>query len=187
MIRSRHLLAPLLGASLLLAACGGDDNDEGTASATTAVTDGTGGMAGDENEMNIVETAVAADDFSTLAAALEAGGLVDTLSNDGPYTVFAPTDAAFDALPAGTLDDLLKPENKGKLADILKYHVVKGEVMAEDVVELDEATTVNGKPIAITVSGSTVTLNGKAKVVQTDIKAENGVIHVIDAVLLPPA
>ena len=134
---------------------------------------------------DIVDTAVAAGSFKTLAKALTAAGLVDTLKGAGPFTVFAPTDDAFAKLPAGTLDDLLKPENKAKLAAILTYHVVAGKVAAADVVKLKTAKTVNGKDVTIAVAGADVTLNGTAKVTKTDIAASNGIIHVIDTVLLP--
>ena len=133
---------------------------------------------------DIVDTAVAAGDFKTLAAALQAAGLVETLKGPGPFTVFAPTDAAFAKLPAGTLDSLLKPENKAKLAGILTYHVVPGKVKAADVVKLTSAKTVNGQAVTINVADGKVTVDG-ANVVKTDIGASNGVIHVIDAVLLP--
>ncbi len=136
-------------------------------------------------EMDIVDTAVAAGNFKTLAAALEAAGLVDTLKGSGPFTVFAPTDEAFAKLPAGTVEDLLKPENKAKLTAILTYHVVPGKVMAADVVKLDEAKTVNGAMVHIKVDGGTVMVDG-AKVTATDVAASNGVIHVIDSVILPP-
>ena len=134
---------------------------------------------------DIVDVAVGAGDFNTLAAALQAAGLVDTLKGDGPFTVFAPTDAAFAKLPAGTVETLLKPENKDKLIAILTYHVVSGEVKAADVVKLTSATTVNGSDLAIAVSDTGVRLN-QANVIKTDIKASNGVIHVIDEVVLPP-
>jgi uncharacterized surface protein with fasciclin (FAS1) repeats len=133
---------------------------------------------------DIVDTAVAAGQFKTLAAALQAAGLVDTLKGKGPFTVFAPTDAAFAALPAGTLDSLLKPENKQKLTDILTFHVVAGNVKAADVVKLSEAKTVNGKSVGIKVDGGKVQVGG-ANVVKADIAASNGTIHVIDKVLLP--
>ncbi len=136
-------------------------------------------------EMDIVDTAVAAGQFKTLAAALGAAGLVDTLKGAGPFTVFAPTDDAFAKLPAGTVDTLLKPENKDQLVAILTYHVVPGTVMAADVVKLKEAKTVNGAMVKITVDGGKVMVND-AHVTATDIKATNGVIHVIDAVILPP-
>ena len=134
----------------------------------------------------IVDIAVADGRFNTLVAAVTAANLVDTLSGDGPFTVFAPTDDAFAALPAGTLDSLLLPENKQQLTDILLYHVVSGEVMASDVVGLSSAPTVLGKDIAITVKDGKVFLNDTVQVIITDIEASNGVIHVIDAVLLPP-
>jgi uncharacterized surface protein with fasciclin (FAS1) repeats len=135
-------------------------------------------------DMNIVETAAAAGQFQTLTAAVKAAGLVDTLSGAGPFTVFAPTDEAFAKLPAGTLDELLKPENKDRLTAILTYHVVSGKLMAADVVKLDEAETVNGQSIAIQTGDAGVMVND-AKVVTPDIAASNGVIHVIDSVLVP--
>jgi uncharacterized surface protein with fasciclin (FAS1) repeats len=141
--------------------------------------------AEDAPKKNIVETAVAAGSFNTLVAAVKAAGLVETLSGAGPFTVFAPTDEAFAKLPAGTLDDLLKPENKEKLAGILTYHVVSGKVMAADV-KTGEVATVNGAKAKLNVSADGVTID-KAKVVKTDIATSNGVIHVIDAVILPPA
>ena len=133
---------------------------------------------------DIVDTAVAAGDFKTLAAALQAAGLVDTLKGKGPFTVFAPTDAAFAKLPAGTVENLLKPENKAKLTSILTYHVVPGNVKAADVVKLSSAKTVNGQSVAIDASGGGVKVNG-ARVVTADVAASNGTIHVIDTVLLP--
>jgi len=136
--------------------------------------------------MNIVETAVADGRFKTLAAALGAAGLVDTLKGAGPFTVFAPTDDAFAKLPAGTIEELLKPEAKQKLTDILLYHVVSGKVMAGDVVKLTSATTVLGKDVSIAVKDGKVFLNNAAQVIITDINTSNGVIHVIDSVILPP-
>jgi transforming growth factor-beta-induced protein len=135
---------------------------------------------------DIVDTAVAAGTFSTLAAALAAAGLVDTLKSKGPFTVFAPTDEAFAKLPKGTVADLLKPENKAKLASILTYHVLAGEVMASTVVTMDgkKAATVNGASVSIGVKKGVVTVDG-ATVVTTDIKTSNGVIHVIDSVMIP--
>ncbi|HEV7280955.1 MAG TPA: fasciclin domain-containing protein [Pirellulaceae bacterium] len=133
---------------------------------------------------DIVAVAAGNDSFKTLVAAVKAAGLVETLQGKGPFTVFAPTDEAFAKLPEGTLESLLKPENKEKLVSILTYHVVPGKVMAKDVVGLDSAKTVNGKEVAIQVEGDTVMV-GKAKVVKTDVNATNGVIHVIDTVLLP--
>lgn len=134
---------------------------------------------------NIVDTAVTAGSFTTLAKALTAADLVSTLEGPGPFTVFAPTDEAFAKLPAGTLDNLLKPENKAMLRRVLTYHVVAGKVMAADVVKVSSATAVSGDTLSITASAGTVMV-GKARVVKTDIVASNGVIHVVDTVLLPP-
>ena len=133
---------------------------------------------------DIVDTAVAAGTFNTLAKALQAAGLVDTLKGKGPFTVFAPTDSAFAKLPAGTLDSLLKPENKQQLRRILTYHVVPGKVMAADVVKLNQAKAVSGDTIAVAAKGGAVTVDA-ARVTQADVPASNGVIHVIDAVILP--
>lgn len=137
-----------------------------------------------DDKPSIVEIATGNDDFSTLVAALEAAGLVDVLSGEGPFTVFAPTNAAFEKLPAGTVESLLKPENRQKLTDVLTYHVVSGKVYASDVVKLSEATTVQGSTIDITTSDDGVKVDD-ANVVTTDIKASNGVVHVIDSVILP--
>lgn len=135
-------------------------------------------------DKDIVDTAVAAGQFNTLATALTAAGLVDTLKGPGPFTVLAPTDAAFAKLPAGTVDSLLKPENKAKLTAILTYHVVAGKVLAADVVKLDKAKTVQGQEVKIVVGKDGVQVDN-AKVVKTDIVGKNGVIHVIDTVILP--
>jgi uncharacterized surface protein with fasciclin (FAS1) repeats len=136
------------------------------------------------HKSDIVETAVNAGSFNTLAAALTAAGLVDTLKGEGPFTVFAPTDEAFAKLPAGTVESLLKPENKAQLVDILTYHVVAGKVKAEKVVTMDSATTVQGGNVSIKVKDGTVYVDD-AKVIKTDIKASNGIIHVIDSVIIP--
>ncbi len=135
---------------------------------------------------DIVETAIAAGQFTTLAAALDGAGLVATLKGPGPFTVFAPTDAAFAKLPAGTVEDLLRPENKARLAAILTYHVVPGRVTAADVARLEEAETVNGETVEVRADGEAVMIND-AKVTAADVAASNGVIHVIDTVMLPPA
>ena len=137
-------------------------------------------------EKDIVDTAVEAGSFKTLAAALKAADLIETLKGKGPFTVFAPTDEAFAKLPEGTVETLLKPENKAKLAAILTYHVVAGKVEAKDAVKLKSAKTVNGASFNINVSDAGVMVD-KAKVVKTDIQCTNGVIHVIDAVILPAA
>jgi uncharacterized surface protein with fasciclin (FAS1) repeats len=136
-----------------------------------------------EDKKDIVDTAAAAGSFKTLCAAVKAAGLVDTLKGKGPFTVFAPTDEAFAKLPAGTVEMLLKPENKKKLTDILTYHVLAGKVMAADVKTM-EAKTVQGSSAMVKVADGKVTID-KATVVKTDIEASNGVIHVIDTVLMP--
>ena len=138
----------------------------------------------DEPTKDIVDTAVGAGSFKTLAKALEVAGLVDTLKGKGPFTVFAPTDAAFAKVPKETLDALLA--DKAKLTAVLTYHVVAGQVLAKDVVRLDSAKTVQGSDVAIKVADGKVMIN-QAKVLKTDIRTTNGVIHVIDAVILPPA
>jgi uncharacterized surface protein with fasciclin (FAS1) repeats len=135
-------------------------------------------------DKDIVDTAVGAGQFKTLAAALTAAGLVDTLKGSGPFTVFAPTDEAFAKLPAGTVETLLKPENKAKLVSILTYHVVSGKVMAAQVMKMSSAKTVQGTDVMVAASGGTVTVNN-ARVVKADIPASNGVIHVIDTVIMP--
>lgn len=137
-----------------------------------------------EKPKDIVDTAVAAGSFKTLAAALKAADLVATLKGKGPFTVFAPTDEAFAKLPKGTVEDLLKPENKAKLTAILTYHVVPGNVLAADVVKLSKAKTVQGSEVTIKVKDGKVMVDN-ANVTSTDIKCGNGVIHVIDAVILP--
>ena len=133
---------------------------------------------------DIVDTAVGAGSFNTLVAAVKAAGLVDTLKGKGPFTVFAPTDDAFKKLPPGTLEDLLKPENKEKLKGILTYHVVSGKVMAKDVTKMKSAKTVNGKDLTIATKDKAVMIDN-AKVTKADINCSNGVIHVIDTVVLP--
>ena len=141
-------------------------------------------IASSHTKMDIVDTAVKAGSFNTLVAAVQAAGLAETLKGEGPFTVFAPTDDAFAKLPAGTLDDLLKPENKDKLAAILTYHVVSGKVMAKDVMTMKEAETVNGQSVMVSMEADTVMIDN-AKVVTADIECSNGVIHVIDTVILP--
>ncbi len=180
MKRIQILLWALLAG--LIAACGGAaDGADSTTATTVAPATTTTAM---QEEADIVDVATEAGNFSTLLTAVEAAGLVETLQGDGPYTVFAPTDEAFAALPEGTLDGLLADTEA--LSQVLLYHVVPGEVMASDVVELESATTVQGEDIAITVDGDSVKVN-EATVVSTDIVASNGVIHVIDQVILPPS
>jgi uncharacterized surface protein with fasciclin (FAS1) repeats len=187
-MKFKSLSAVALAGALVLAACGDDGNDDeaadttAPAAATTeAMTEGTEAM---EEPGDIVAVASSTEGFSTLVAAVEAAGLVETLQGEGPFTVFAPTDEAFAALPEGVLDALLLPENQETLVKILTYHVVPGEVLAADVTA-GEVTTVEGQPITVTTDGG-VQLNGSANVVATDVMASNGVIHVIDAVILPP-
>ena len=134
---------------------------------------------------DLVAVAAGADNFKTLVAAVKAAGLVETLQGKGPFTIFAPTDAAFAKLPAGTVESLLKPENRDKLVAILKYHVISGKVLAADVKTM-EAKTVQGQRVKLVVSDAGVTVDN-AKVVKTDVMAENGVIHVIDTVIIPKA
>ncbi|WP_416208209.1 fasciclin domain-containing protein [Halomonas sp.] len=145
-----------------------------------------GSIQADDHGMkkDIVDTAAGAGQFETLVAAVEAAGLVETLKGEGPFTVFAPTDEAFGALPEGTVESLLEPENQEQLQAILTYHVVPGNIMAEDAMAADSATTVQGQDITITTMDGSVMIND-ATVVQADIEASNGVIHVIDSVLMP--
>ena len=173
--------AVAFAAALLFAACSSDGDDE-SATTTEAPTETTAAPDDGAAEANIVETAVAAGDFTTLVTAVEAADLAGTLSEDGPYTVFAPTDAAFEALPAGTLDELLAdPE---ALANVLTYHVVDGDVMAADLSDGMEVEALNGETLTITIDGDTVKVND-ATVTTADIVTSNGVIHVIDTVLVP--
>ena len=137
-------------------------------------------------QKDIVDTAVAAGSFKTLVTAVQAAGLVDTLKGAGPYTVFAPTDAAFAAVPKKTLDALLA-DPKGALTDVLTYHVVSGKVMAADLTDGQVITTVNGAPLKVTIKSDGTVMIGDATVVTADVEASNGVIHVIDKVLVPPA
>ena len=161
------------------AQCGGSNEASTKPSHKTSLV----AFVNEQADKDIVDTAVAAGSFKTLAAALQAAGLVDTLKSKGPFTVFAPTDEAFAKLPKGTLETLLKPENKAKLAAILTYHVVAGEVLAKDV-KTGAAVTVNGQRIELVAKDGKVTVDG-AKVTAADVKASNGVIHVIDTVILP--
>ena len=141
-------------------------------------------LSAQEAKKDIVDTAVAAGSFETLVAAVGAAGLVDVLKSEGPFTVFAPTDEAFAALPEGTVASLLKPENRDKLVAILTYHVVPGKVLSSDVVKLESAETVQGQSVSIAVNDGNVMIDN-ANVVAVDIETSNGVIHVIDSVILP--
>lgn len=173
----------VLALALALVGCGSSSSGESTASSGSSSTS----SGAEATTADIVDTAVAAGSFHTLVAAVQAAGLEETLRGPGPFTVFAPTDAAFAALPAGTVENLLLPENREQLRGILTYHVVSGRVMAADAAGLTSAPTVNGAsaPIAPGASGG-LTIGG-ANIVTTDIVCENGVIHVIDAVILPPS
>ena len=191
MKRSITLLVPAF--AIAIAACSAASSGASTPGASTpspaatiAATPSTAPSASAAAmAKDIVQTATEAGSFSTLLTAVEAAGLVETLQGEGPYTVFAPTDEAFAALPAGTLDGLLA--DKEALKKVLLYHVVSGAVSSEQVVGLTSADSVEGSPIAIAVKDGTVYLNDSAKVVTPDVMASNGVIHVIDQVILPPA
>jgi len=191
----RSRLLSLVAMTALVAACSGESESTTTeaaqASTTTTIAEEMTTTTAAESttseameEMSIVATAEAAGDFTTLLAAVEAAGLMETLEGEGPYTVLAPTDDAFAALPEGTVEGLL--EDPEALSDILLYHVVPGEVTSDQVVTLESATTAQGSDVSIRVEGDSVFVND-AQVIMTDIQASNGVIHVIDAVLLPPA
>ena len=174
----------LASAGLLFAAgCSSDSTDETDTAAATAEASPSAMESESSDAGTIVDVAVGNDDFSTLVAAVQAADLQDTLSADGPYTVFAPTNAAFEALPDGVLDKLLEPENKETLTEILTYHVVSGEVTS-DMIEPGDVKTVEGSTVTITTDGGEVMVN-EAKVETADVDASNGVIHSIDAVLLP--
>lgn len=140
----------------------------------------------EESGETIVALASSRDDLSTLVSAIEAAGLAEALSGEGPFTVFAPTNEAFEKLPEGTLEELLKPENANQLSAILTYHVVPQEALAADVASMTEASTLLGAPVSISAEGDAVMVND-ATVTETDIEASNGVIHIIDTVLLPPS
>jgi transforming growth factor-beta-induced protein len=189
MMKRLPFLALLLIATLILSACAAATPEPAPVIPETAATpepmpEPTATEEPAPAPQTIVDIAAADGRFTTLVAAVTAGGLVETLSSEGPFTVFAPTDEAFAALPEGTIDSLLLPENQQQLVDILTYHVVAGRVMAADVVTLTEAETVLGQTVSIRVEDGRVFVND-AEVIITDIEADNGVIHVIDAVLLP--
>ncbi|HET8617401.1 MAG TPA: fasciclin domain-containing protein [Acidimicrobiales bacterium] len=190
--RTARLSAGLLALGLLTAAACGDDGDGDSTASEQSGGEATAATEPDAMaEADVVDTAVEAGDFGTLVTAVQAAGLEETLRGEGPYTVFAPTDAAFGALPAGTVDTLLA-DPQGDLSNILTYHVVPGEVLAEDVAGLDgqPVTTVNGATFTVEVGddGSvslTDAAGNQVAVTQTDVEASNGVIHVVDAVLMP--
>ena len=187
MRRTPFLITAAAASVLLFAACGEDDATSSAASSPSAEAMS---QADDSSASSktITEIVAGNPEFSTLLAGVQAGGLAETLSGQGPFTVFAPTDAAFAQLPAGTLDTLLQPANKDQLSSILTYHVVPAEVMAANV-QAGEVTTVNGAPFSVGVDGGKVTITdgqgNQANVIKTDIDASNRVVHAIDAVLLP--
>ena len=189
MRRTPFLIATAAASVLFLAACSDDDQATSSSSPTAEATTPPAADSPASAE-TITELVAGNPEFSTLLAAVEAAGLAETLSGDGPFTVFAPTDAAFAELPAGTLDTLLQPANKDQLTAILTYHVVPAEVMAADV-EAGEVPTVNSAPFTVALNGQAVEITdgqgNQANVIETDIDASNGVVHVIDAVLLPAA
>jgi uncharacterized surface protein with fasciclin (FAS1) repeats len=180
--------AAALAAALVLTGCGTGSDDSDTAAQPSPTAEATQAMPEETTEAmeepgTIVEVAAGNEDFSTLVAAVQAAGLAETLSGEGPFTVFAPTNEAFAALPAGVLDALLLPENKDVLTKILTYHVVAGEVTSDQITD-GAVPTVEGQTVTVSTADG-VTVNG-ATVVTADVPASNGVIHVIDAVLLPP-
>jgi uncharacterized surface protein with fasciclin (FAS1) repeats len=187
-MRRTTLVAVAAAAALTLAACSSSGDDTATSEPSAAASEEAAAETDMANEApasagTLVDVAAAAGQFTTVLAAAEAAGLVDTLNGAGPFTVFAPTDEAFAALPAGLVDALLLPENKDVLAKILTYHVVPGTVMAADIAD-GEVATVEGQNVTLSTADG-VTVNG-AKVIQADVVADNGVIHVIDAVIVPP-
>lgn len=182
----KHILRsfiPAVLASLFLVACGNTESENKTNSGDTATNADTAPVEQTMSK-NVVETAMGSADHTTLVTAVKTAGLVETLSGTGPFTVFAPTNAAFAALPAGTLDELLKPESKDKLTSILTYHVVPGKVMSSQLSDGQKVTTVNGQELTVSIKDGKVMING-ANVTAADLDCSNGVIHVIDAVVLP--
>ncbi len=176
--------------AILLFACGGPQNSAENADASESTESSqTEEQTAEAEETaaqpDVVDLAMETSNLSTLVAAVKAADLVSTLKGEGPFTVFAPTNAAFDALPDGTLDNLLKPENKQQLADILTYHVVAGKVMSTDLSDGMSATTVNGADITVSIQDGTVKIND-ATVTTADVEASNGVVHIIDTVIMPP-
>jgi uncharacterized surface protein with fasciclin (FAS1) repeats len=182
-----------VGALALGAAACGNDNGAAPEEPSPAVADSSAesGASAPDSPATVVDVATSNEDFSTLVTAVEAAGLAETLSGDGPFTVFAPVNDAFAALPAGTVDSLLLPENQDQLTGVLTYHVVPKEAMSGDLSDGMTVTTVQGQPLTVGVSDAGVTLTdgtgNTVSVVQADIEAGNGVVHVIDEVLLPAA
>lgn len=174
------------GLGLLAASCNNAEEKTSTSSSSTpAATTGQSGVQDDQSQKNVVQVAIGSKDHTTLVTAVKAAELVDALSNAGPFTVFAPTNAAFDKLPAGTVEGLLKPEKKEDLADILQYHVSVGVYKAESLMDGQVLGQVNGGNITISKKDGKIMINGTATIVAS-IPASNGIVHVIDGVLLPP-
>jgi uncharacterized surface protein with fasciclin (FAS1) repeats len=184
-MRKIYLATSLICISMLMSCENSTKQSAETEASTEAVGTGQSGVQDDLSQKNVVQVAIGSKDHSTLVAAVQAAELVDALSNAGPFTVFAPTNAAFDKLPAGTVESLLKPESKDDLANILQYHVSLGVFKAESFTEGQVLGQVNGNDITISVKDGKVLVNG-AKIVAS-VPASNGIIHVIDGVLLPPA
>lgn len=179
---SRILTFAFVGfAATTLISCGGSTEETTTADSTAVVEVAPAPV---EAPKTVVDIAVGSTDHTTLVAAVTAAGLVETISGTGPFTIFAPTNAAFEALPAGTVESLLKPESKDQLTSVLTYHVVSGNVLAADLQDGQKVTTLNGQELTVAIKDGVVTING-AKVTAADLAGSNGVIHVIDAVLLP--
>jgi uncharacterized surface protein with fasciclin (FAS1) repeats len=190
---SRWMAVTALAGTLALvgAACGDDDGSAGKAPATTEAGAGEGQASASEQPDTVVDVAASDGNFSTLVTAVDAAGLAGTLSGDGPFTVFAPVNDAFAALPAGTVDKLLAPENKAQLTSVLTYHVVPSKVLSSDLSDGMTVKTVQGQSLTVGVQGDAITLTdasgNTASVVKPDVEAGNGVVHVIDHVLLPSA
>lgn len=183
----KALPASFIICCFIFAGCNGGTQQE-QATTTQSITDNVGqsGVKDDQSQKNVVQVAAGSNDHTTLVKAVQAAGLVDALSNAGPFTVFAPTNSAFDKLPAGTVENLLKPEKKDELADILQYHVSLGVFKTENLTDGQVIGQVNGGNITISKKDGKVVINGKASIVAS-IPASNGIIHVIDVVLLPSA
>ncbi len=178
------LFCMALIASTVFTACDGTKTTDTTDTDTVAVVEEEPVMEMEETSNDVVDVAISSPDHTTLVSAVQAAGLVETLKGDGPFTVFAPTNAAFEALPAGTLESLLTPEKKADLSSILTYHVVSGSVMAADLTDGQKVTTVQGEELMVSVKDGKVMING-ANVTTADLSGSNGVVHVIDAVLMP--
>ena len=178
-MKARYILVPIIAFSLIAAGCGMKDDANNEVQGVEV------GGAMMMPSMDIVDNAMKANNVTTLVAAVSAAGLSDTLKGSGPFTVFAPTNSAFEKLPAGTVDTLLKPENKDMLTNILTYHVVAGRYMAKDLQDGQMLTTVQGQMLKVTKSGNSVSINGSAMIETADVVSSNGITHVIDSVLMP--